>query len=299
MFRKPLLPIPAVVFLLVLLAAPSLWAGHGAPVPDKTGILLVAFGTSVPQAQKAFDHVDARVRAAYPDTEVRWAFTSSVIRRKLAAQGRLLDSPAQALARMLDQGFSRVAVQSLHTIPGQEYHALVSTARSFQAMAEGFAQVRVGLPLLATTADVRAAARAAVATLPAERGPDDAVVLVGHGTHHPADVYYAALQHHLRRLDPNVFVTTVSGAPTFAEAAEEVAGRGAATAYLAPFMAVAGDHARNDMAGDGPDSLASVLRARGVRCVPVLTGTAELDAFVDIWLDHLEAAMAGLHPAAE
>jgi len=65
-------------------------------------------------------------------------------------------------------------------------------------------------------------------------------------------------------------------------------------AYLLPFMAVAGDHAMNDMAGDENDSWKSVLTADGVACVPVLRGTAENQAFVDIWLDHLQAALERL-----
>ena len=60
-------------------------------------------------------------------------------------------------------------------------------------------------------------------------------------------------------------------------------------------MAVSGDHAVNDMAGDGDDSWKSVLTADGVACEAVLRGTAEIPAFVDIWLDHLQAAVERLN----
>ena len=55
-----------------------------------------------------------------------------------------------------------------------------------------------------------------------------------------------------------------------------------------PFMSVAGDHARNDMAGDEDDSWKSILTKAGIKCVPVLKGSAEFDNIVDIWVDHLE-----------
>jgi sirohydrochlorin cobaltochelatase len=58
-------------------------------------------------------------------------------------------------------------------------------------------------------------------------------------------------------------------------------------------MSVAGDHAKNDMAGDAPDSWRSILTAKGFKVEPVLRGTAEIPEIVDIWLDHLEAAAAG------
>ncbi len=59
-----------------------------------------------------------------------------------------------------------------------------------------------------------------------------------------------------------------------------------------PFMSVAGDHARNDMAGDEPDSWKSILTKAGITCVPVLKGSAEYDNILAIWIDHLKKAFA-------
>ena len=89
-------------------------AGHAAGPSDvhsakKVGVLLVAFGTSVPEAQVSFDHIERAVKLRYAGTPVRWAFTSHIIRKKLAAQGRYLDSPATALAKMQDEKFTHVA----------------------------------------------------------------------------------------------------------------------------------------------------------------------------------------------
>ena len=52
-------------------------------------------------------------------------------------------------------------------------------------------------------------------------------------------------------------------------------------------MSGAGDHAKNDMAGDDDNSWKSIFTKAGIQCVPILKGTAEHDVFVDIWLDHL------------
>ncbi len=59
-----------------------------------------------------------------------------------------------------------------------------------------------------------------------------------------------------------------------------------------PFMSVAGDHARNDMAGDEDDSWKIILKKAGIKCVPVLKGTAEYDEIVDIWVAHLKTVLA-------
>ena len=112
------------IVLLMAMSAAAWAAGHGEAKEKKVGILLVAFGSSEASVQVSFDNLDRKVKATYPDIPVRWAYTSSIIRAKLAKQGRVLDSPEVALARMQDEGFTHVAVQSLHTIAGEEYHDL-------------------------------------------------------------------------------------------------------------------------------------------------------------------------------
>jgi len=57
-------------------------------------------------------------------------------------------------------------------------------------------------------------------------------------------------------------------------------------------MSVAGDHAKNDMAGDEADSWKSIFTQAGIQCVPILKGTAEYDVFVDIWVDHLKGSLS-------
>lgn len=281
------------MFVLLSATAGSVLAGHGSPRADKDGILLVAFGTTVSEAEKAIENIDAEVRTAFPETEIRWAYTSNIVRHKLAKEaGKHIDSPARALARMMDDGFTRVAVQSLHTIPGEEYHGLVRTARSFAGMPKGMTQVVIGYPLLASTADMERVVDAVLANVPAERDKDEAVVLMGHGTHHPGNIYYPGIQYFFSRKDPNVFVGTVEGTPSLDDVAAELRARGIRKAYLMPLMSVAGDHARNDMAGPEEDSWKSVLTKQGITCVPVLKGTAEYDNIVAVWIDHLKSAMA-------
>jgi sirohydrochlorin cobaltochelatase len=47
---------------------------------------------------------------------------------------------------MMEEGFTRVAVQSLHTIRGEEYDDLVQTARAFEYLPEGMHRIKVGAP---------------------------------------------------------------------------------------------------------------------------------------------------------
>lgn len=274
---------------LVALCGPAL-ASHSKR-PPKKGILLVAFGTTVREARVPLDGIKAMAKTRFPGLEIRWAYSARIVREKLATEGLAVDSPAMALARMMDDGFTHVAVQSLHTIPGEEFHGLQQTAQAFSGLPKGMDMVTLGLPLLAEPKDVETCAQAILRSLPPERKPSEAVILMGHGTRHPANIYYPGLQYSLNRLDPLVLIGTVEGTPSLDDVRKVLKDRKVSKVYLQPFMAVAGDHAMNDMAGDEKDSWKSVLTADGLTCIPVLRGTAEFPAFVDIWLDHLQAAL--------
>jgi sirohydrochlorin cobaltochelatase len=129
---------------------------------------------------------------------------------------------------------------------------------------------------------------------PDARKPGEALVLLGHGTHHPGNAAYPAMQYYLHNRDKNALIGTVEGSPTLDNVLFELKAMRAKKAYLLPFMAVAGDHAVNDMAGDGPGSWKSVLEKHGFEVECVLQGTAGIDAVADIWVDHLRAAMERL-----
>ena len=278
------------IFIAICLCSVAWAGGHGHQAPQKVGILLVAFGSSEPSAQVSFENIDKRVKATYSGIPVRWAYTSHIIRKKLAKQGQHLDSPEVALAKMQDEGFTHLAVQSLHTIGGAEYHDLRRTVGAFKMMG-GFQRIILGYPLLATQEDMQRAVHSILSIIPKERQNSEAIVLMGHGTHHPANAFYAALAFQLQLEDSNIFLGTVEGYPEVDLIKDLMLLKKIRKAYLMPFMSVAGDHAKNDMAGDEDDSWKSIFSKAGIKCVPVLKGTAEYDVFVDIWVDHLGGSL--------
>ncbi len=295
--------VPAVcLFVSLLLGLGTLsWAGthahHGHAHHEraaKHGILLVAFGSTVSEARAAFTNVEEEVLKAFPDVPIRWAYTSRIVRQKLAEEGKVFHSPETALALMMEEGFTHVAVQSLHTIGGHEFHDLVRNVRAFSGMTGGFDRLVMGGPLLNGTEDIARVADVLVRGLPDTRKKGEAVVFMGHGTDHPANALYVALMVELEKRDPRVFLGTVEGSPDLDDVMTKLKNKGVGKAYLMPFMAVAGDHARNDLAGDDAESWKSLLTGAGIECVPVLRGTAEMDAVVEIWIDHLKTAMDSL-----
>jgi sirohydrochlorin cobaltochelatase len=106
------------ILLLVLGLAPDSPAIAGAGEP---ALVLSAFGTST-AGFDTYRHIEDQVKERFPGHEIRWAFTSGKVRRKVAKeQGKELKALPQTLKELKAAGFTRVAVQSLHVVPGAEW----------------------------------------------------------------------------------------------------------------------------------------------------------------------------------
>jgi sirohydrochlorin cobaltochelatase len=261
---------------------------------EKKGILLITFGTSYPEARKTFDHVDSIFKKQWPDVDVRWAYTASFIRQKLEGQGIHVDSPTEALAKMGEAGCTHVAVQSLHFIPGAEFHDVLKTVGSFNRIHWGIKKTTIGGPLISKHQDMQQMANFICKTFPAADNKKEAVLLMGHGSHHAANVYYPAFQYYLEERSPDHFIGTVEGYPLLDEVTRKLDAGGYQKIKLVPFMSVAGNHAQNDMAGDQQDSWKSQLEAKGYQVEIVMKGLADYDEVVQIWIDHLKEAFDAL-----
>ena len=292
--KKIVLLFLSFVLLFVFSVAPALAGKHGASkkADPKRAILLVAFGTTVPEARKAFDQVELRVKKEFPDTELRWAFTSSKIRKKLAADGLVVDSPRVALARLMDDGYNRIVVASLHTLFGEEFHDLAQDVNAMnQTSGSSSRKIVVARALMSSRENIESSIKSLIAQAPDTRKPQDAILLMGHGSErHPADTVYAAMNYYAQISDSNFFVATVDGQPTLEDVIPRLKKSGVRKVFLIPFMAVAGDHARNDMCGEGRESWKSVLRDNGFEVECLLKGTAENPDIVTLWINNIKAA---------
>lgn len=261
----------------------------------RRGILMVAFGGTRPEARGAFDRIHEEVGGLFPGIEVRWAFSSRFMRKKRLDEGERIDSPEIMLARMMDEGFTHVAILPLYVIPGQEFHELVWNASLFAQMSGAIAAIQVARPLLSSHADMARVAEVMMGVLPAWRKSEDAVLFIGHGNaKHPADAVYAAMHCAFQELDPCVHVGTLSGHPGPEQIVRKLASRGVKKAFLLPLMSVAGHHARKDMGGDDAGSWKSLMTANGIECEVILSGLVEVAGIRTIWLEHLQEALNSL-----
>ncbi|WP_291447761.1 sirohydrochlorin cobaltochelatase [Desulfovibrio sp.] len=281
--------LPLFLLLLALMAATLPTPGHAADQKaPKEGVLLVAFGTSVPEALPSFKAVDASFKAAFPDTPVVWSYTSQIIRKKLAKQGKPVGGISDGLAALAKAGVKVARVQSLHVMPGEEFTELErAVLLDIQKHPGRFEAVYLGRPLLESHKDALSVAKAVLADMGGKRRKDEAVVLMGHGqAHGRADLVFEGTRATFRESDPLVFMATVEGARGIDDLPAELKAHKVRKVWLQPLMVVAGDHARNDLAGDGEDSWASKLRAAGFKVETNLRGLGEVPGVRDIFVDH-------------
>ena len=295
----PFLPLFRTLFLSIFLAAVALPALAVSQAASPNGILLVAFGTSMDEAKPALDAVGQAFEKAHPGTPVVWAYTSDIIRRKLAGEGRPVFSVREALDHCSQEGIVSLRVQSLHVTVGEEYSWLERVIVRYLTDNPGkFKDVWLGHPLLESTRDLDEVVDAALNSLPKDRKATDAVVFMAHGNDRgPGDIVLAHLACALQERDKLVFLAAVEGANDFAGVLEKVKASGAGKVYLQPFMMVAGDHAWNDLAGSEDDSWASILKANGLEVEASLIGLGQIPGVQAVLVRHAgESTDELVHP---
>lgn len=257
----------------------------------RPAIVLTAFGTSTAAAE-TYKHIETRVRERFPGYEIRWAFTSQKIRQKLRREGgQELQDLRKTLQELKAAGVTRVAVQSLHVVPGKEWKEMVRESRQVPGL-----KVALGKPLLSSEADRHQVLKELARTFPADL-QKNAVVLVGHGSPEPeGESAYKDLEGMVRRDFPgqNVFLGVIEGEPGPRPALEAVKRSAAEAVYFVPLMVVSGDHMLNDILGDSPESWKSRLLAHRPYRIESLPGLGYQNGAVEIFLQHLETALKQL-----
>lgn len=258
----------------------------------KKAILVVSFGTSYADTRKVtIEACEGKVAETFPQYDVRRAFTSEVIINKLKKRDNIsIDNPTEALAKLKNEGFSEVYIQPLHVINGAEYDDIVREAHAFKGE---FDKLVLGRPLLTSIDDYRKVVEALAEQVP-KREEREAVVLMGHGSHHDANAAYACLDYVFEdEGEKNIFVGTVEGFPEIDTVIKKLEKNNIEKVTLMPLMLVAGDHAQNDMAGDEDDSWKVILKGKGYEVETILRGLGEFPKIQDLYIEHLEAAMEG------
>ncbi|MBF0463868.1 MAG: sirohydrochlorin cobaltochelatase [Nitrospirae bacterium] len=257
-------------------------------------IVIAAFGTTS-RGKAAYDRFDKKVREQYPAYEIRWAYTSEIIREKTGIPGIL-----QTLAQLEDSGYRKAIIQPLQIFPGTEYHELIETCRSFPGM-----RIVAGETLLHRWQHVHEVfALVSQSFLKKDEGFN---IVVAHGTPlcaDPANILYLSLESYISQQVSNSFFATVDGFPDKLHALNKLFAHSDAkkikNVRLIPFMFISGLHFEHDLMGDN-DSFKTALQNMGykVECLTIThenqiysKGLGFYEGIPEMFINRIERAMS-------
>jgi len=253
---------------------------------SKKALLMVHFGTTHNDTKiLTIDKMNDKFADEYKDYDQFYAYTSRIVLKRLKDRGDIFNNPIRILNVIADQGYDELLVQTSHIIPGIEYENLV---REVNSVSNRFKSIKIGKPLLYYIDDYKKCVEA-LADEYVPKNKKEALVLVCHGTDSPLATSYAMIEYIFDEYGyDNVFVVCTKAYPLIDTLVKKLKKAGIEEVRLAPFMFVAGDHAKNDMAIRYKEE----LEENGFKVNQViLKGLGEFDAIQNIFLEHLKFAI--------
>ena len=315
-------------------------AAQKAQSKKDVAVLLVAFGSTWDNAFKAFDKTKAAYEAAFPQADVYVSFSSDICINRASAGENVDDNgnivkrdyyePRYLLHAIGAAKYSKIYIQSLQVIPGEEFAAVVASVKKF--MNNGYIAsahlddkylakladdeaIFLGMPLLNDPdKDVPEVAKQ-LNVLYAKEAQKGVVAFMGHGNPDTYDTFkanvrYTQLEEELQKFSKNYFVGTVDMPDNYKQDVldrMEEQGINGGKMYLHALMSIAGDHAHNDRAGEGDDywtpmapdsedvSWFEFFSHKDYEVnVPVVNkhpqGLLELPGVLNVWINHTKNA---------
>lgn len=270
----------------------------------KKAILIVSFGTSHRDArERSLDYIlkDIRsaadnmagVRADNPTDEdketvmVYQAYTSGMIINALAKEDVRIATVEEAVQQILSDGVRQLIVVPTHMIPGMEYHKMLADLEAYRNQ---FDKLAVTTTVLEEQNDCERLVSVLQEMFVFK--PDIEYILMGHGTESDANARYEQMNEAFVEAGlANVQIASVEAKPDMDDALKRLnelkCRKNIAKVIVQPFMVVAGDHAKNDMAGE-EDSYVTRLREAGYPVEAVVKGLGEYPQFRKIYVDKVK-----------
>ena len=252
---------------------------------DKAAVLMVHFGTTYDDTRAlTIDAINKKAKDEFKNADVKEAYTSRIIMRRLKAKGIEKQNPTEVINDLKAKGYTHLLVQGTNIMNGVESNNLAEELKGYE---KDFKDIRMGNPLLTDHEDYEKVAKAIakkIGPLKANQG----VVLVGHGTHHFGGSAYAMMDYVFTAEGMDTYaVGTVEGYPTFDTVVAKLKSKGVKDVILMPFMFVAGDHANNDIAEDWNNDL---KEAGFTVSKIILEGLGQNPDIQNIYIDHAKFA---------
>lgn len=253
---------------------------------NKNALFMVHFGTTHDDTRElTIDRMNEKFSENFKDYDLFEAYTSRIVLKKLRDRNIFKNHPLKVLEMLEKQGYENIIVQSSHIIPGIEYENLLEELLAYK---NKFKSIKIGKPLLYNVIDYKKVVEA-IQEEYVPKNKKEALVLVCHGTDSPVGAAYALIEYVFDEYGyENVYVVSTKEYPLMETLIKKLKKDGIEEVVMAPFMFVAGEHAKNDMAGDFKEE----LEENGFKVNKVfLKGLGEFEEIQNIYLEHLKKAI--------
>ncbi len=308
------------VAIMLSMTAISCQASGDYKVVHKNAVVLAMFGTTIEPALQDLISIQNSIEEKFPNTRVRIAFTSNIIRKKwqhraddpkyIKAHPEIpkdilnVKTPLATIADLQNDGYSNIVIQPTHVSMGEEFldlhtyvNALMDMGTLKKPKYKPFNKIALGRPLLGTygtkfpySDDITRLAKAMAPDVKLAEKEKAGIIYMGHGNEYfPGNGgAYLEFAAKMRRMYPNIVtvIGNVEGYPGLEDAMDALRLYGVKKVMLKPFMIVAGDHTLNDMASDEEDSWKSILIKNGFKVVTIAKGLGENDGVTDIFVNN-------------
>lgn len=251
----------------------------------KSAVLLVSFGCSHADArERSLERIGRDLERVNSQIPVYQAYTSGMIIRKLKEEKIKINTVEEAVREVLDKNVKCLYVLPTHMIPGREYEKMLGVLETYKGK---FEKLLIAEPVLAAEEDCRSMVSVLEKILKFK--PESEYILMGHGTDVEANDRYRQMNEAFSEAGfSNVRIASVEAKPDLEDALCRLADKKAVgKVVLHPFMVVAGDHAKNDMAGE-EDSYLTRVKDAGYEPEAVVKGLGEYEAFRRIYVEKLQ-----------
>lgn len=245
----------------------------------KTAILVTSFGSADDLIRaKTFDKLASEILEKFPAYEVRQAFTSNFMIKKLSRRGILIATPAEEISKLRADGFNRIILLPTHLTPGEEFDNKIKICAA--------SDVEIIPPLMSEPIDKKIFTTILDCF---KRDADEDLILIGHGSPHRHNPVYENLQ---RQAGDKIHIGVIeeTDTPNFDDVIKRLKISRAEKILLAPLLFNGGVHVAEDIAGE-KNSWLTKLSAQGYKVRVIRDGLGSFENFRELYIKKLEAIL--------
>ena len=204
-------------------------------------IILASFGSADDSIrEKIFDKLAAEISSTFPAFEVRQAFTSNFIIRKLARRNIFVPTVAEEISKLRGEGYRKIFVLPTHLTTGEEFDNKIKICAGDD--------VEIISPLLSENCSTPFDKKVFATILECfSRADDEILILIGHGSPHRHNPVYENFQ----RLSDEILIGVLepNDTPNFDDVVARLKTFRVEKILLAPMLFNGGVHLSQDISG--------------------------------------------------